>query len=57
VACAFDDKKKEVSEQVIGRVRDRAFTIRVTSTARDADRDALRSKAKRVAEQVAGFLF
>jgi hypothetical protein len=57
VACGFNGKKKEVSEQVVGRVRDRAFTVRITSPSGLSDRAVLREKAQKVAEQVAGFLF
>jgi hypothetical protein len=57
VACGFDGKKRQVSEQVVGRVRDRAFLVRITTNSDLSDRPTLREKAKRVAEQVAGFLF
>jgi hypothetical protein len=57
VACGFDGKKKQVSEQVVSRVRGRAFTVRITSNSDSLDRDMLRDKARNVAEQVAGFLF
>lgn len=42
---------------MIGRVRDRAFTVRITFNAGEMNRSVLREKAKRIAEQVAGFLF
>jgi len=59
VACSFNDQKRKkwVSEQVVGRVRDHAFTVRVSSNAESPDRGALREKARKIAEQVAGFLF
>jgi hypothetical protein len=57
VVCGFDGQKKEVSEQVIGRVRDRACTVRISFNADGKNRDVMREKARRVAEQVAGFLF
>jgi hypothetical protein len=59
VMCGNADKKRKkwVSEQVVGRVRDHAFTVRVSSSAESPDRDALREKARKIAEQVAGFLF
>ena len=59
VACSVDDrtKKRSVSEQVVGRVRDRAFTVRITSNAASPERGALREAARKIAEQVAGFLF
>lgn len=57
VACGFDSKKRQVSEQIVGRVRGRAFTVRVSSNDDSSDRSTLREKARKVAEQVAGFLF
>ena len=59
VTCSFENKnkKKWICEQVVGRVRDHAFTVRVSSSAESPDRDALREKARKIAEQVAGFLF
>ena len=50
VAC-----EKPGSDQVAGRVRDRAFFVRLTSN--DFSRIALREKVHSVAEQVAGILF
>jgi hypothetical protein len=57
VACGFDGKKNQVSEQVVSRVRGRAFTVRITSNSNSLDRGVLRDKTRSVAEQVAGFLF
>ena len=59
VMCGHADKKRKqwVSEQVVGRVRDHAFTVRVSSNAASADRKVLREKAQKIAEQLAGFLF
>jgi hypothetical protein len=57
VACGFDGQKKQVSEQVVSRVRGRAFVVRITSNSDSLDRGVLREKARNVAEQVAGFLF
>jgi hypothetical protein len=59
VACSVDDRNKKgwVSEQVVGRVRDRAFTVRISSNAASPDRSALREAARKIAEQVAGYLF
>ena len=57
IVCSLAGKKREISEQVIGRVRDRAFVVRVTSSTDSLERTTLRTKARRVAEQVAGFLF
>jgi hypothetical protein len=50
VACETDG-----AEQIAGRVRDRAFFVRLTSN--DISPGALREKARAVAEQVAGILF
>jgi hypothetical protein len=57
VACGFDGKKNQVSEQVVSRVRGRGFIVRITANSDPKDRGALREKARNVAEQVAGFLF
>ena len=59
VACSVDDRNKKgwVFEQVVGRVRDRAFTVRISSNAGSPERGALREAARKIAEQVAGFLF
>jgi hypothetical protein len=45
-----------VAEQVVGRVRERAFVVSISSGA-GADQATLRETTLRVAEQVAGFLF
>jgi hypothetical protein len=45
------------AEQVIGRVRDRAFLVRISASGRSPRPDILRDKARKVAEQVAGILF
>jgi hypothetical protein len=57
--CSHADKKRKqwVSEQVVGRVRDHAFTVRVSSNAASPDRKVLREKAQKMAEQLAGYLF
>jgi hypothetical protein len=59
VMCSHADKnrKKWVSEQVVGRVRDHVFTVRVSSNAASPDRKVLQEKARKMAEQLAGFLF
>ena len=57
VACSVDSRKNQFSEQVVGRVRGRAFVVRITSNSDSLDRDALQNKVRNVAEQVAGFLF
>lgn len=45
-----------VAEQVIGRVRERAFVVSISAGA-GADQATMRETTLRVAEQVAGFLF
>lgn len=59
VECTLEDKA-ERSAQVVGRVRDRAFVVKV-STSRPNDPEltqrAQAEKAKDVAEQVAGSLY
>lgn len=57
VACSLPIKKKAIAEQVVGRVRDRAFIVRVTSNTDSLEPIVLRQKARKIAEQVAGFLF
>lgn len=50
-------KKNQISEQIVSRVRERAFIVAVSSNAHSRDQDALRVKVEKIAEQVAGFLF
>jgi hypothetical protein len=45
------------AEQVVGRVRDRAFLVRISTTDHSSQAAALRDKARKIAEQVAGILF
>jgi hypothetical protein len=45
-----------VAEQVVGRVRERAFVVSISAGA-GTDQATLRETTLRVAEQVAGFLF
>jgi len=52
-ACAGDDH----SEMVVGRVRDRAFLVRIRTTDRSVKSADLRETARKLAEQVAGILF
>lgn len=54
-ACSADAKDGTPAEQIAGRVRDRAFVVRLAS--RGIPRAALREKVHLVAEQVAGILF
>jgi hypothetical protein len=55
--CTLDAKNGRRSEQVIGRVRDQAFIICITTNDRAATQSSVREKARSVAEQVAGTLF
>ena len=57
VACSYDGKNGQLAEQVVGRVRDRAFLIRTSTNDRSVQPSVLREKARKVAEQVAGTLF
>jgi len=50
-------KPGEIVEQVVGRVRERAFVIRATSDDPRAAQTSFREKAIKAAEQVAGNLF
>jgi len=45
------------AEQVIGRVREHAFVVRISVNDGPAQADTFREKARQVAEQVAGILF
>ena len=57
VSCSGDDKSAKLSEQVIGRVRDQVFVIRISSSDPAAIRPTLREQARTIAEHVAGALF
>ncbi|MDQ2840987.1 MAG: hypothetical protein M3Y72_08115, partial [Acidobacteriota bacterium] len=54
-ACSLGSKN--TSEQVFGRVRDRAFAVEVNSNLKSATSASVREQARDVAEQVAGNLF
>lgn len=59
VFCAKDTRSSR-GEEVIGRVRDRIFTVTISTNAPEDSvmtRDALVGKVQNVAEQVAGALF
>jgi hypothetical protein len=49
--------KNRYSEQVVSRVRERAFIVRMSSNTATADGSELRELTRKIAEQVAGFLF
>lgn len=60
VMCSIQGKGDQSEERVVGRVRNQAFVVSVSSTAQDdpsMTQEMRRQKANRVAEQVAGILF
>ena len=57
VACSYDGKNGQLAEQVVGRVRERAFLVRMSTNDRSVRSSVLREKARNIAEQVAGILF
>ena len=57
VACTYAGKKGQRAEQVLGRVRDQVFLVRISTNDESAAAKDLREKARKVAEQIAGFLF
>ena len=56
-ACDYQAAKGWMGEQVVGRVRDQAFLVRISTDDRSASPKVLREKTRDVAEQVAGILF
>ncbi len=57
VICSSDAKPGQLSERVVGRVRNRAFMIRIGTSDPSETRASIEDKARRVAEHVAGNLF
>ncbi len=55
-ACSLG-KYGQLSEQVVGRVRDRAFVVRASTNDPAAAQASFREKVTKAAEQVAGNLF
>ncbi len=55
-ACSVD-KRGYVFEEVVGRARDRAFTISIDTDDPSVSQSSYREKVRKVAEQVAGALF
>jgi hypothetical protein len=49
--------KNQSSEQVVSRVRERAFIVRMSSNLAPTGESDLRERTQKIAEQVAGFLF
>jgi hypothetical protein len=56
-ACTLNKKPGQLSEQVVGRVRERSFVIRMSIEDPSITQSLLREKAQKVAELVAGNLF
>lgn len=60
VMCSIQSKGEPSSERVVGRVRDQAFVVSVSSSIQDdpsMTQEMRREKVSLVAEQVAGILF
>ena len=57
IICTIDAKPGQLSEGVVGRVRNQAFIIRIGTSNPSETRASIEDKARRVAEQVAGNLF
>jgi hypothetical protein len=55
--CSLNDKPGQFSEQVVGRVRDRAFIVRLSVNNPSLSQSSVREKTRQTAEQVAGSLF
>lgn len=49
--------KNQFSEQVVSRVRERAFIVKMSSNLAPSAGSDLRERTQKIAEQVAGFLF
>jgi uncharacterized protein (DUF2461 family) len=49
--------KNQFSEQVVSRVRERAFIVRMSSNVAPTGESDLRERTEKISEQVAGFLF
>jgi hypothetical protein len=56
-ACTLNEKTGQRSEQVVGRVRERSFVIRLSIADPSMTQSLLREKAQKVAEIVAGNMF
>lgn len=58
--CTMDTKHRQMSERVVGRVRDQIFTISFVTTFKndsELNRDSMMSKSYFAAEEIAGNLF
>ena len=56
-ACSYRGKPGWIAEQVTGRVRDRAFLVRIATDDRSRSPQGLREQARNIAEEVAGILY
>jgi len=56
LACSTHSPK-QISEKVVGRVREHAFLIGIRSKAPASGQDSIKEETRQIAEQVAGFLF
>ncbi|HUB77281.1 MAG TPA: hypothetical protein VMB03_00725 [Bryobacteraceae bacterium] len=54
--CAYQGQPGWTGQQVVGRVRDQAFVVRIAAADRGMAK-SLRENVRKVAEQVAGILF
>lgn len=57
IACSSEGSDGQLAEQVVGRVRDHAFLVRIGTSDRSTRPSELRDKVRKIAEQVAGILF
>jgi hypothetical protein len=57
VACSHTEKDGSRVDQVIGRVRDQIFNIRLSTMDHTLTVGGLREKSRLAAEQVSGYLF
>jgi hypothetical protein len=57
VACSYRGKPAWTFEQIVGRVRDQVFLVRLGSDDRSVAAKTLGEKARAVAEAVAGILY
>jgi hypothetical protein len=57
VSCSLDRKNGKFSESVVGRVRDRAFVVRINAKGDPSVRATMAVRVRKIAEQVAGILF
>jgi hypothetical protein len=60
ITCSIHTKENQHAEIVVGRVRNQAFVVSISSTVQDdpsLTQEERRDKANQIAEQVAGILF